>query len=136
MTTHKHVTLFCDGASRGNPGPGSYGFVIFENGVAIAEEGKTLGSVTNNVAEYEGVLQGLRKCLEIQAAEVVLKSDSQVLVRQLTGQYKIKAPHLKVLAQEATALLKQFKKVQILHIPREENKHADKLANAALDGLL
>ncbi len=130
------MTLFCDGASRGNPGPGSYGFVIYENGNVIAEQGKTLGSVTNNVAEYEGAIQGLAKCQELKATEVTLKSDSQVLVRQLNGQYKVKAPHLKEMVERAKTLIKSFERVQLVHIPREENKIADKLANAALDGKL
>jgi ribonuclease HI len=135
-STPKRVTLFCDGASRGNPGPGSYGYVIYEDGNVIAEHGKTLGSVTNNVAEYEGAIQGLAHCVRLQATEVTLKSDSQVLVRQLNGQYKVKAPHLKEMVERAKKLIATFQRVTLIHIPREENSVADKLANAALDGRL
>ncbi len=134
MADSKKVILYCDGASRGNPGPGSYGFVILEGEEAIAEEGRTLGEVTNNVAEYEGVIQGLSRCKELGATEVTVRSDSQLLVRQLTGQYKVKAPHLLPMVQKARSLQKAFSKVIYQHVPREENKHADKLANAALDG--
>ncbi len=136
MAEPRKVILYCDGASRGNPGPGSYGFVILENGEPIAEVGKKLGEVTNNVAEYEGVIEGLTRCLELGATEVTVRSDSQLLVRQLTGQYKVKAPHLLPLVQKAKALQQRFTKVAFQHVPREENKPADKLANAALDGLL
>lgn len=136
MSEAKKVIMYCDGASRGNPGPGSYGFVILENGETLVEEGKKLGEVTNNVAEYEGVIQGLSRCRELGATEVTVRSDSQLLVRQLTGQYKIKAPHLLPLAQKAKVLQKGFTKVAFQHVPREENKVADRLANAALDGLL
>ncbi len=132
----RSLTLFCDGASRGNPGPGSYGFVIYENGILISKEGRALGSVTNNVAEYAGLIQGLVKCIALEATQLTVKSDSQVLVRQLNGQYKVKAPHLQELVREAKELLKNFNSVQILHIPREENKEADRVANAALDGTL
>lgn len=128
------MTLFCDGASRGNPGPGSFGYAIFEGSETIAREGRVLGTVTNNVAEYEGLIQGLARCQELGATEVTVKSDSQVLVRQLNGEYKVKAAHLQVLAQKARELLRGFERVQILHIRREENTLADKLANAALDG--
>ncbi|MBY0370770.1 ribonuclease HI family protein [bacterium] len=128
------MVLFCDGASRGNPGPGSFGYAIFEGEQTIAREGRTLGTVTNNVAEYEGVIQGLARCQELGATEVTVKSDSQVLVRQLNGEYKIKAPHLQTLAQKARELSRGFEKVSFIHIPREENSLADKLANAALDG--
>jgi len=130
----KKVVLFCDGASRGNPGPGSLGYAIFEGPEAIAREGRVLGTVTNNVAEYEAVIQGLAHCQKLGATEVTLKSDSQLLVRQLNGQYKVKAPHLQGLAQQARDLVRSFERVIILHIPREENALADKLANAALDG--
>lgn len=136
MAEPKKVILYCDGASRGNPGPGSYGFVILENGEAIVEEGRKLGEVTNNVAEYQGVIEGLTRCRELGATEVTVRSDSQLLVRQLSGQYKIKAPHLLPLAQKAKELQRGFAKIAFQHVPREENKHADRLANAALDGLL
>ncbi len=132
----RKLVLYCDGASRGNPGPGSYGFVILEEGVPIVKVGKLLGTVTNNEAEYQGVIQGLAKCKELGASEVTVKSDSQLLVRQLNGQYKVKAPHLQLRVKEARALLESFQTTHFVHVPREENKEADKLANLALDGKL
>lgn len=135
MTTRakKSFVLFCDGASRGNPGPGAFGYVLFEDGEIVFSQGQKMGTVTNNVAEYEGLLRGLEKSLELGAAEISIKSDSQLLVRQLLGQYKVKAPHIIPLVQKAKGLLSQFKKVEIVHIPREENKIADALCNQALD---
>lgn len=130
---NKHFTLFCDGASRGNPGPGAYGFALLENEEIIFQKGATLGVVTNNVAEYEGLLKGLEKSLELGATSITVKSDSQLLVRQLLGQYKVKAPHIIPLVRKAKGLLEQFSQTEILHIPREENGLADSLCNEALD---
>jgi ribonuclease HI len=127
------VTLFCDGASRGNPGPGSFGFVVLAGEKVLAEGRACLGVVTNNVAEYQALLHGLKKCAELKATEVTVKSDSQLLVRQMLGQYKVKAPQIKVLFEQARTLVRQFQKVHFVHVPREENSHADALANEALD---
>lgn len=129
----KHFTLFCDGASRGNPGPGAYGYAILENEDIVFQEGATMGVVTNNVAEYEGLLKGLEKSIELGATSLIIKSDSQLLVRQLLGQYKVRAPHIIPLVDKAKRLLRQFKKTEIIHIPREENGLADSLCNEALD---
>lgn len=130
----KHLILYCDGASRGNPGPGAYGFVLFQDNDVIFSAGGRMGTVTNNVAEYEGLLKGLEKSLELGASQITVRSDSQLLVRQLNGEYKVKAPHIIPLVQKAQRLLSQFKKVEITHIPREENSLADALCNQALDG--
>jgi ribonuclease HI len=127
------MMLFCDGASRGNPGPASYGFVIFQDDEIIAQQGGCLGITTNNVAEYEGLVRGLQKCLSLGAKELTVKSDSELLVRQLNGIYRVKAPHLAPLFGQASQLIKQFGKVSIVHVPRAENKLADALANLALD---
>lgn len=125
--------LYCDGASRGNPGPGAYGFVLWENGEVLFSQGARMGVVTNNVAEYEGLLKGLEKSIELGASEISIRSDSQLLVRQLLGEYKVKAAHIIPLVQKAKKLLSVFKKVEISHIPREENSLADALCNEALD---
>jgi ribonuclease HI len=133
-TGGKKMVLFCDGASRGNPGPGSYGFVIYDGGKIVAQHGACLGVVTNNVAEYSGLVQGLKKCLELGASEVTIKADSQLIIRQLQGQYKVRAPQLLGLYEEAREFLRQFRRTELVHVPREENKLADALANQALDG--
>lgn len=129
----KKLVLYCDGASRGNPGPGAYGYVLFENDEILFSHGERMGVVTNNVAEYEGLLKGLEKSLELGASEICIKSDSQLLVRQILGEYKVKAPHIVPLVERAKKLLSGFKKVEISHIPREENTVADALCNEALD---
>lgn len=129
----KHLILYCDGASRGNPGPGAYGFVILEDDEVVFSEGARMGVVTNNVAEYEGLLKGLEKSLDLGATQITVRSDSQLLVRQLNGEYKVKAPHIIPLVQKARRLLERFHKVEITHIPREENSAADALCNEALD---
>lgn len=128
------MVLFCDGASRGNPGPGAYGFVLYQDELVIFEEGKKLGAVTNNIAEYTGLIKGLEAALARGATGITVKSDSELMVRQLNGIYKVKTPHIKVLFDEAQTLLKKFSSTHILHIRREENKRADKLCNQALDG--
>lgn len=125
--------LFCDGASRGNPGPAAYGFVIFRSGEIVAKKGGCLGVTTNNVAEYEGLVRGLAECVEIGASEVTVKSDSELMVRQLNGRYRVKAPQLLPLFERANELLKRFQSFKVMHIPRAENKIADALANEALD---
>jgi ribonuclease HI len=129
----KKLTLFCDGASRGNPGPGAYGFVLMEGEKVVSEKGGKLGSVTNNFAEYQGLLQGLAEAITLAATHITVKSDSELLVRQLNGQYQVKAPNLIPLFEKAQGLLKKFSSVSIEHIPREMNEHADRLCNAALD---
>lgn len=129
-----HAILFADGASRGNPGPAAYGFVILSPSGEELDRGKaTLGKVTNNVAEYQGVLNGLKRCLELGIPDVRVHSDSQLLVRQLEGRYKVRAPGILPLFQQIKAVCNDFKKVTFTHVPREENTVADSLANEALD---
>lgn len=127
------MVLFCDGASRGNPGPGAYGYVLYLNEEIVFEEGQCLGTVTNNTAEYQGLIKGLASALKHGATAITVKSDSELMVRQLNGIYKVKAPHIQLLFQEAKTLLREFKSIEILHIRREQNKKADALCNQALD---
>ena len=133
MSETKEYILFCDGASRGNPGPGSYGYVIFQSDTVVAEGKAKLGNVTNNFAEYQALISGLAHCQKLGADAVVVKSDSQLLVRQLNGQYKVRSPQIRPLFDQAKKLVDDFNRIEILHIPREENSHADALANEALD---
>lgn len=127
------MTLFCDGACRGNPGPASFGYVIFQADEIIAQGGGKLGTTTNNVAEYQGLIQGLKKLVALGAKEITVKADSQLMIRQLSGMYKVKTPHIKELFDLAQKELKHFTKKTFTHIPREENSLADALANQALD---
>ena len=129
-----HV-LYCDGASRGNPGPASYGFALLDGrGGLVVERGEALGTATNNVAEYRGLIAGLEAAVAAGVADLEVRLDSLLLVRQVSGEYRVKAPGLKPLHRRAVGLLAVIGRARIVHIPREQNSRADALANAALDG--
>jgi ribonuclease HI len=126
--------LFTDGAARGNPGPAGAGAVIVNpNGHIVAKVGKFLGESTNNVAEYMGLILGLKRAKAMGIRELEVLADSELLVRQLHGDYAVKAEHLKPLHAEASELLKAFPGAIIRHIPREENSAADAMSNRAID---
>ena len=129
-----HVMVFSDGAARGNPGPAGAGAVVLDDhGCVVARLGKYLGRQTNNVAEYEGLLLGLRHALELGARQVDVRADSQLMIRQLEGSYRVKNAGLAPLFNEAQRLLKRFAKVTLRHVPREENGLADEMSNRAID---
>jgi ribonuclease HI len=129
-----HV-LYCDGASRGNPGPASFGFALLDGtGGLVVERGEALGKATNNVAEYRGLVAGLEAAIAAGVADLEVRLDSLLLVRQVSGEYRVKAPGLKPLHRRAVGLLAVIGRARIVHIPREQNSRADALANAALDG--
>ncbi|MEU9386928.1 reverse transcriptase-like protein, partial [Streptomyces sp. NPDC048279] len=124
-----------DGGSRGNPGPAGYGAVVIEaaTGETLAEAAEYLGVVTNNVAEYRGLLAGLRAARELDpSASVHVRMDSKLVVEQMSGRWKIKHPDMKPLAAEAARVF-PADRVTYEWIPRAENKHADRLANEAMD---
>jgi len=130
----KQWLLMVDGAARGNPGEAGCGAVIAdENGVVVKELSRYLGRTTNNVAEYEGLLMGLEALLKLGQKHIVVQSDSQLLVRQLNGEYRVRDEKLKVLFAQATRLLRQFGSYRIVHVRREMNKLADRLANRGID---
>ncbi len=123
-----------DGASRGNPGHASAGAIASIPGGRIVDTVSAyLGKATNNVAEYYSLIIGLKLAKKLGAEEVEIRSDSELVVKQMTGVYKIKSAPLKKLAGEAAAIVRQFQEVRFVHIPRGENSAADKLANKALD---
>ncbi|MFL5767570.1 MAG: ribonuclease HI family protein [Actinomycetota bacterium] len=123
-----------DGASRGNPGPAGYGVSIAgPDGTIIEELAKGIGIATNNVAEYTAALEGLRKAAELGAKDVLLRSDSRLLIEQLSGRYRVKNPTLQRLHAEARKLAKGFERVRYEHVRRELNKEADRLANLGVD---
>jgi ribonuclease HI len=128
------VTVRVDGASRGNPGPSGAGAVVeFGDGRTPRELCAYLGETTNNVAEYRALLLALEEAARHKVSSLTVHSDSELLVRQLKGEYKVKAEHLRPLHAEACRRLRVFPAVRILHVPREENRRADSLANLAID---
>lgn len=133
----EEVIVYTDGASRGNPGPASIGiYVLDAQGGEIQRYGERLGEQTNNFAEYTAVERSLQFAVKAGVKKVVFRSDSQLLVRQMIGQYKVKSPAIKPLYEECQKLVKQIPTVEFEHVRREMNKEADQLANDALDGLL
>ncbi len=128
------VVLYTDGASRGNPGDAAIGAVLYdEHGERIGEISEAIGVTTNNVAEYRALIAGLDLAAAFRPAHLVVRADSLLLVRQLTGEYRVKAPGLKPLFADVRQRLRTFAKVTIEHVRRENNVEADALANAALD---
>lgn len=126
-----------DGASRGNPGPASYGCVyLTEDGTVLCAEGAVIGEATNNIAEYRGAIAALRRLRAWGESRIILRLDSQLIARQLDGSYRVKHEGLKPLHAEATELLAGFQSVKIEYLPRKENALADRFANLALDGKL
>jgi ribonuclease H / adenosylcobalamin/alpha-ribazole phosphatase len=129
------VVVEADGGSRGNPGPAGYGSVVLDpdSEDVLAERQGGLGLTTNNVAEYTGLINGLKAAVELGADEVDVRMDSKLVVEQMSGRWQIKNTALQGLAKQARELVGEFDRVSFEWIPRERNKRADKLANAAMD---
>ena len=128
------LRIHVDGASRGNPGEAGFGVhVTAPDGSEVASLFGYLGKATNNVAEYQALLHGLRFALARGASRVEVFSDSELLVRQIAGRYRVKHPGLLPLHREAGALLARFERARLSHVPRERNRTADALANRAVD---
>ena len=126
--------LSTDGGSRGNPGPAAYGYVLeAEDGTVLAAHGATIGVATNNVAEYRALIAGLERALELAVGEVEVISDSELLVKQMRGEYKVKNEALRDLVVQATRLAREIGKVTYTAVRREHNELADRLVNEALD---
>ncbi|MDZ7860149.1 MAG: ribonuclease HI family protein [Candidatus Krumholzibacteriota bacterium] len=129
------LDIYCDGASKGNPGPASAAAVAYlKSGVMLSSRAKKLGRATNNVAEYEALILGIILAKDLGAKKVNFNLDSQLVVRQLTGEYRIKDDNLKVLAQKVKKMEKTFDECKYSHISRSRNKEADKLAGDLLAG--
>lgn len=128
------LVIHVDGGSRGNPGPAAAGAVLrTPDGAVVAETSRRLGRASNNVAEYEAVLLGLAKAVELGATEVELVNDSELIAKQLNGKYKVKHPDMKPLYAQAGKALAGFERWSIRSVPRAQNADADRLVNAALD---
>lgn len=137
----KKITIFTDGGARGNPGPAAIGVVVLDEQMEVVGELKeTIGEATNNVAEYTAVKRAFEYLAELfpdtKALQVTVKLDSQLVERQLIGVYKIKEQNLKTYVEAIKPLQEQFSSVTYEHIPRSENKEADRLVNEALDAQL
>ena len=131
------LIVSCDGAARGNPGPAGIGVCITTtDGEVLATIAEGLGQTTNNVAEYTAAREGLRRAADLGATVVHLRSDSQLLIEQLSGRYKVKAAHLRPLFAEVMELVGRFERVTFEHVPRERNRDADRLANEGVDDWL
>jgi ribonuclease HI len=126
--------LSTDGGARGNPGPAAYAYVLeAEDGTVLAAHGEAIGVATNNVAEYRALVEGLRKAAELHVDDVEVVSDSELLVKQMRGEYRVKNEALRELSDEATRLARAVGRVSYTAVRREHNELADRLVNEALD---
>ena len=130
MTTR----LYTDGGARGNPGPAAFAYVIEDDdGAVLAQHGETIGVATNNVAEYRGLIAGLAKAVELGVGRLEVVSDSELMVKQMRGEYRVKNAALQQLQQEAARNARAVGVVSYTHVRRAENELADRLVNEALD---
>jgi ribonuclease H / adenosylcobalamin/alpha-ribazole phosphatase len=129
------VIVEADGGSRGNPGPAGYGSVVWtaDHETVLAESKQAIGSATNNVAEYRGLIAGLEEAVKVGATEVDVRMDSKLVVEQMSGRWQVKHPDLRVLMAQAKSVAAKFRRIEYAWIPRAENSHADRLANEAMD---
>ena len=134
LDSPSRLIVHADGGSRGNPGPAATGVeVLDESGVALYRAGRKVGRATNNEAEYLALIDGLEAAARLGADEVVVRMDSELVVRHILGRYRVKSPTLLPLYQRAMALKSRFRRFSIEHVPREMNRRADALVNQALD---
>ncbi|MFL5244422.1 MAG: ribonuclease HI family protein [Gemmataceae bacterium] len=135
MSGDKTLTIYTDGGARGNPGPAAFAYVIKSPDGTIIEQAGCLGKMTNNQAEYLALVRALEHGVRLGTDHHVrVLSDSELMVKQLNGEYRVKNEDLRELYQQAQKLRRQFASFQIRHIPRNQNSHADRLYNEALDG--
>jgi len=148
MKPTRSCEAYIDGASRGNPGPAGVGVVVYDlpapaggrqaggGATPVRQLSKYLGHATNNVAEYLALIYALQDALRAGCSAITVKSDSELLVRQLNGQYRVRDPHLRLFHDLALHLAEGFRQFRLEHIPRTQNRQADRLANHAVDTLL
>ena len=135
MAEEQPTIIHIDGASRGNPGPAAWAFVIAPPHRPVIEESERLPDTTNNVAEYTALLSALQRAAELGLSRLKIFSDSELLVKQMRGEYAVRNPGLRPLYEQARDLVKGFTEVTITHVRREQNRRADELCNRTLDGL-
>jgi ribonuclease HI len=128
------LEIYIDGGARGNPGPAGVGVVVLdESGKRIKDVSKYIGEATNNIAEYSALLYGLEEALILRADEIKINLDSELVAKQITGEYRVKDPNIRPLFERALNMLKSFKNFEVNHIDRSKNKEADKLVNKAIN---
>lgn len=131
---NKRLEIYIDGGARGNPGPAGVGVVVLdESGKRIKDVSKYIGEATNNIAEYSALLYGLEEALILRADEIKINLDSELVAKQITGEYRVKDPNIRPLFERALNMLKSFKNFEVNHIDRSKNKEADKLVNKAIN---
>lgn len=134
MSAHQNLILYTDGGARGNPGPAALGYVINdEKGETLVEHGEYLGVMTNNQAEYHALLAGVRKARALGAKRLEVRMDSELIVKQMKGEYRVKDKELAKLYLQVHNELVHFSKVAFVHVRREKNTEADRMVNEALD---
>ena len=135
--TGDELTLYCDGGSRGNPGPAAIGAVVYDTTTdppqLVATVSECIGVTTNNVAEYRALIAGLEAVAHLHAEVIHVRADSMLVIKQLRGEWKVKHANMRPLHEEARSLLAAYSVVDLQHVPRAENTEADTLVNAALD---
>jgi ribonuclease HI len=139
VTARPELLIYADGGARGNPGPAAIGAVVLDPSTdppaRLATVSESIGVATNNVAEYRALIAALEAARRFPAQRARIRLDSQLLVRQLEGRYRVKQPHLRPYFERARELLAEYDDVDIAHVRREENTEADALVNAALDAV-
>lgn len=133
LNTEELVLAYADGASRGNPGPAACGAVLIQNNQTLATVSEYLGVATNNIAEYTALIKIMERALAMGVKHIEIRMDSELVVKQMTGQYAVKNLGLQPLFRKADILSKRFSRYTVTHVRREANKEADRLANQALD---
>ena len=129
------ITAYFDGGARGNPGPAGYGVhIVDDQGTVLSEQHGSLGIATNNIAEYRGLIAALQWAVEHELKSFTVRGDSQLIVEQMRGNYKVKNEGLKPLYLQARMLVMQIGDVRFEYVPREQNKNADRLSNLGMDG--
>jgi len=132
MSGMQELEIYIDGASKGNPGPAGIGVIIIDAGQVVRNISVYLGHATNNYAEYTALIHALQEALLLKAEKIVINTDSELVCRQINGLYKVRSAEIMALYLQAKRLIPAFKEVSVRHIPRENNKGADKLANQAV----
>ncbi len=126
------LIIFTDGGCSGNPGPAAIGVVVTKNGKVVRQIAKAIGGATNNIAEYTAVIYALQEALILKARDVLIKTDSELMARQINGRYAVKHGNIKPLFEQVKHLCSGFRSVEVVHVPREQNARADRLAHNVL----